>query len=94
MGRAGNEGLDIIIIAHPHAFNPTATTILHLEFILSHTLDVAIRSQGNQDIFFLNQVLIFDAGQFTNTQFRPTLTWEAILDICQFVFNNGHNVGF
>ena len=93
MSRAGNEGLDIVVITHPHAFDPTATTVLDLEFILGHTFDVTIRGQGNQDIFFLNQVFIFDACQFANTQFRPAFTWEAILDICQFVFNNSHNVG-
>ena len=62
MSRAGNEGLDIVVITHTHAFDPTATTVLDLEFILGHTFDVAIRGQGNQDIFFLNQVFIFDTG--------------------------------
>ena len=67
MSRAGNEGLDIVVITHPHAFDPTATTVLDLEFILGHTFDITIRGQGNQDIFFLDQVFIFDAGQFANT---------------------------
>ena len=77
MRGTGDQMLDKVIFVYAHSFNTTTTTILRLEFVNRQPLDVAIMSQRDDDIFFFDQILVFNIGNIADLQLSPT--WIAKL---------------
>ena len=88
MGWRGNQVFDEIIVMDVHPLNTATTAILRLEFTGCQALNVTVVTQGNHDIFLLNQIFIFKTQHFTDQQFSPALVTEFLLNIEQFIINN------
>ncbi len=60
MGRGHQQILDIVIIDGLHTFDAPSASVLGLEIVDGHSLDIAKRSHGDHRILVGDQILIVD----------------------------------
>ena len=86
--RSRNQMFDEIVIVNAHPLNAATAATLCLEIARWQPLDVAVVRQCDHDVFFFDQVFVFNAQNFADHQLGSAIITKFFLNFKQFLINN------